>query len=108
MFHGTSVSCHCLLHEDDLVTWTSNKKPSCLRHHVVNDVPVAGDLAVGDGAEVVSDDHTWNDCSVLDNDPNILTCGNTAFDGDDEAPSFCLNFMYTTERILEFCGVCID
>ena len=66
MFHGTSVSCHCLLHEDDLVTWTSNKKPSCLRHHVVNDVPVAGDLAVVDDAEVVSDDlHKRNDASSI-------------------------------------------
>ena len=79
--YGPSVSCHRLLHEDGLVTWTSNKKPSCLRRQVVNDVPVAGDLAVGDGAEVVSDDHTWDDFSVLDDNPNILTCGNTAFDG---------------------------
>jgi hypothetical protein len=33
---------------------------------------------------------------ILDDDPNILTCGNTAFVGDDEAPSFCLNFMFTS------------
>ena len=39
----------CSLHDDGLVTWTSNMNPSCLRHHVVYDVPVAGDLAVGDG-----------------------------------------------------------
>ena len=96
--HGASVSCRCCLHEDGLVTWTSNKTPSCLRRHVVNDVPVAGELAVGDGAEVVSDDHTWDDFSVLGDDPNKLTCGNTAFDGDVEAPSFCSNFMYTTDQ----------
>jgi hypothetical protein len=34
---------------------------------------------------------------VLDDNPNILTCGNT-FDGDDEAPSFRSNFMYTTDQ----------
>jgi hypothetical protein len=50
--------CAVVLHENGLVTWTSNKKPSCLRRHVVNDVPVAEDLAVWDGSEVVSDDHT--------------------------------------------------
>ncbi len=48
-------------------------------------------MTVGDGAEVVSDDHTWDDFSALADDPNILTCGNTAFEGDAEAPSFCLN-----------------
>jgi hypothetical protein len=91
--HDASVLRRCSLHEDGLVTWTSNKMPSRLRRHVVNDVPVAGDLAVGDGADVVSDDHTWDAFSVLlDDDPNILTCGNTAFDGDDEAPSFRSNF----------------
>ena len=52
-------------------------------------------MAVGDGAEVVSDDHTVDDSPVFDDDPNILTCGNTAFDGDLEAPSFRLTFMYT-------------
>ena len=60
------------------------------------DVHVAGDLAVGDGAEVVSDDHIQDDFSILDDDPNIITSGNTAFAGYDEAPSFCLNFMYTS------------
>jgi hypothetical protein len=89
--HGASVSRHCCLHEDGLVTLTSNKRPPCLRHHVVNDVPVVGDLAVGDGAGVVSDNHTWDDFSVLADDPNILTCDYTAFDGDVEAPSLCLN-----------------
>jgi hypothetical protein len=97
--HGSSASHRHSLHEDGLVTWTSNKKPSCLRSHVVNDVPVAGDLAVGDGAEVVSDYYTWDESSVLNDDPNILlTCGNTAFDGNDEAPSFCLNFMCSTNQ----------
>jgi hypothetical protein len=60
-----------------------------LRRHVVNDVPDAGDLAVGDGAKVVSDDHTPDNFSVLGDDPIILTCGNAAFDRDVEAPSFC-------------------
>ncbi len=97
--HGSSASHRHSLHEDGLVTWTSNKKPSRLRSHVVNDVPVAGDLAVGDGAEVVSDDYTWDESLVLNDDPNILlTCGNTAFDGNDEAPSFCSNFMCTTNQ----------
>jgi hypothetical protein len=59
--HGTSALRRCSLHDYGLVTWTSNKKPSHIRHHVVNDVPVAGDLAVGDAAEVVSDDHTRDD-----------------------------------------------
>ena len=49
--HGTSVLRRHSLHEDGLVTWTSNKRPSRLRRHVVNDVPDAGDLAVGDGAD---------------------------------------------------------
>jgi hypothetical protein len=45
----------------------------------------------------VSDDHTWDDFSILDDNPNILICGNTAFvDEDDEAPSFCSNLMYYT------------
>ncbi len=36
---------------------------------------------------------------MLDDDPNILTCGNTTFDGDVEAPSFfCSNFMYITDQ----------
>ena len=62
-----SVSRRCSLHEDGLVTWTKKKKkPSCLRHHVLNDVPFAGDLAEGNGAEVVSHDHTQDDFSVLD------------------------------------------
>ncbi len=91
--HGASVSHRCSLHEDGLVTWTSNEKPSHLRRYVDNDVPVARDLAVGDGAEVVSDDHSQDD------DPNMLTCDNTTFDGDDEAPSFCSNFVYTTVQI---------
>ncbi len=58
---GTSVPRRHSLHEDGLVTWTSNKKSSCWRHHVVNDVPVARDLEVGDGAEVLSDDHSRDD-----------------------------------------------
>jgi hypothetical protein len=66
-----------------------------LRRHVVNDVPDVGELTLGDSAEVVSDDHAQD---VLNDDPNILTCGNTAFDGDDEAPSFRSNFMYTTDQ----------
>jgi hypothetical protein len=55
-------------------------------------------LAVGDSAEVVSSDHTRDDFSVLDDNPNILTCGNTALDGDDEAPSFCSDIMYDTDQ----------
>ncbi len=96
--HGASISRRCSLHEDGLVTWTSNKRPSRLRRHVVNDVPDAGDLAVGDGADVVSDDHTRDDFSVLGDDPIILTCGSTAFDRDVEATSFRSNFMYTTDQ----------
>jgi hypothetical protein len=53
---------------------------------------------VSNGADVVSDDNTLDDSSVFDDDPNILTCGNTAFAGDDKAPSFCLNFKYTTDQ----------
>ncbi len=93
--HGASVSHHLGLHEDGLVKWTRNKAPSRLRRHVVNDATVAGESAVGDSAEVVSDDHARD---VLDDDPNILTCGSTEFDGDDEAPSFRSNFMYTTDQ----------
>jgi hypothetical protein len=82
--------------------------PSCLRHHVVYDVPVAGDLAVRDGVLDVSDDHTWDDFYVLDDNPNIyLPVANAAFDEDDEAPSFLSNFMYTTDQIwngiMDFC-----
>ena len=96
--HGISASRRCSLHEDGQVTWTSNKKSSHLRRHIVNDVPVAGVLAVGDGAEVVRDDHTWDDFSVLDDNPNILNYRNTAVDGDDKAPSFRSNFMYSTDQ----------
>ncbi len=38
--HGASVLRHCAIHENGLVTWASNKRPSCLRRHVVNDVPL--------------------------------------------------------------------
>ena len=69
-----------------------------MRRHFVNNVPVAGELAAGDGAEVVSADHTPDDFSVLGDDTNILTCDDTAFDADVEAPSFCSNFMYTTDQ----------
>ena len=54
--HGASVSRHWCLHEDGLVKWTNNKRPSCLRHHVVIDVPIIGDLAVGDDYSVLGDD----------------------------------------------------
>jgi hypothetical protein len=35
---------------------------------------------------------------VLTDDPNILTCTNSALDEDMVAPSFCSNFMYTTDQ----------
>ncbi len=44
------------------------------------------------------DDHTWDDFSVLDDNPNILNYRNTAVDGDDKAPSFRSNFMYSTDQ----------
>ena len=45
----------------------------------------------------MSDDHTWDDFYVLDDNPNIyLPVANAAFDEDDEAPSFLSNFMYTS------------
>ena len=46
----------------------------------------------------MSDDHTRDDFSVLDDDPKILTCGNATYDGDDKAPSFPSNFMNTTDQ----------
>ena len=50
VLHGASVVCCCCLHEDGLAIWTSNKRYSCLGRHAADDVPVAGDLAVCDGA----------------------------------------------------------
>ena len=44
--HGASVSRRHRLHEDGDVAWTSNKRPSLLRRHMVNDVAAAGDLPV--------------------------------------------------------------
>jgi hypothetical protein len=35
---------------------------------------------------------------VLSDDPNILTCKNSALEEDVEAPSFRSNFMYTTDQ----------
>jgi hypothetical protein len=117
--HGASVSRRHRLHEDGDVAWTSNKRPSLLRRHMVNDVAAAGDLPVvtmaqypnahfigsdrllqspGDGCEVrngcVEDDNVADNLSVLGDDSKT----NTAIDGDAEAPSFRSNFMYTTDQ----------
>jgi hypothetical protein len=77
---GASLLCRFCLYKNAglVVTWTCNNRPSCLRRHV-NDVPVAGDLAVGVGAEVVSDDHTPDYFSVLGDDPNIRTSSEGRF-----------------------------
>jgi hypothetical protein len=42
----TSVAWHPRPHEDGNVMWTSNKRPSLLRRHVVNDVTAAGNVPV--------------------------------------------------------------
>ncbi|KAI2490509.1 hypothetical protein MHU86_24063 [Fragilaria crotonensis] len=60
----------------------------------------------GNGVEVestscedIEDCNKSDDLSVLSDDPNILTCtSNSALDEDVEAPSFCSNFMYTTDQ----------
>ena len=59
----------------------------------------------GNGVEVestscedIEDSNKSDDLSVLSDDPNILTCTNSALDEDVEAPSFRSNFMYTTDQ----------
>ncbi|KAI2497023.1 hypothetical protein MHU86_17500 [Fragilaria crotonensis] len=108
--HSASVSHHC--HEDGNVTWTSNKRPALLRRHMVNDSHmdfVGTDKLLqspaGNGVEVestscedIEDCNKSNDFWVLSDDPNILTCTNSALDEDVEAPSFRSNFMYTTDQ----------
>jgi hypothetical protein len=48
--------------------------------------------------EDIEDCNKSDNLSVLSDDPNILTCTNSALDEDVEAPSFCSNFMYTTNQ----------
>jgi hypothetical protein len=48
--------------------------------------------------EHIVDCNKSDDLSVLSDDPNILTCTNSALDEDVEAPSFHSNFMYTTNQ----------
>ena len=109
--HGAAVSHRRRLHEDGNVTWTSNKMPSILRRHMVNDPHmefVGSDnflqSASCNGVEVTStcedivDCNKRDDLSVLSDDPNILTCTNSAIDQDLEAPSFRSNFMYTADQ----------
>ena len=122
--HGASVSRRHRLYENEDVTWTSNKRPSLLRRHMVNHVvatgesphaglaqysnahfagsvdsdrlllPSANDAEEGMSFSVDGEDNTDND-----NNPNTLTCPNSAaMDEDAGAPSFRSNFMYTTDQ----------
>jgi hypothetical protein len=111
--HGVSVSrCHRLYENED-VTCTTNKRPSLLQRHMVNDVvakgelphpglaqysnahfdgsvdsdrlslPLANDFEEGMSFSVNGEDNT--DCD----NPNTLTCPNTAaMDEDAGASSF--------------------
>ena len=109
--HGASVS-HRRCLEDGNVTCTSHKRPALLRRHIVNDphMDFVGtdnllQSRAGNGVEVqstscedIEDCNKSDDLSVSSDDPNILTCTNSALDEDVEAPSFCPNFMYTTDQ----------
>lgn len=110
--HGASVSHRRRLHEDENVTCTSNKRPALLRRHLVNDPHMDFvdkenllQSPAGNGVgfestycEDIEDCNKSDDLSVLSDDPNILTCTNSAVDEDAEAPSFRSNFMYTTDQ----------
>jgi hypothetical protein len=111
--HGASVSRRHQLYEDEDVTWTSNKRPSLLQRHMVNDVVATGKLPHA-GLAQYSNMHfvgsfdsdrlllpSFNDAeegmsfSVDDKDntdgkdntdcdnPNTLTCPNTAAMDED-------------------------
>jgi hypothetical protein len=110
--HGASVSHRRRLHEDENVTCTSNKRPALLRRHLVNDPhmdfvgkenllqsPASNGVGVESTyCEDIEDCNKSDDLSVLSDDPNILTCRNSALDEDAEAPSFRSNFMYTRDQ----------
>ncbi|KAI2502783.1 hypothetical protein MHU86_1872 [Fragilaria crotonensis] len=110
--HGASASHRRRLHEDGNITCTSNKRPALLRRHMVNDPHMDFDgtdnllqFPAGNGVEVestscedIEDCNKSDDLSMLSDDPNILTCTNSALDEDVEAPSFRSNFMYTTDQ----------
>ncbi len=105
--HGASVSHRRRLHEDGNATCTSNKRPAVLRRHLVNDPhmdfvgkdnllqsPAGNGVGVqSTSCEDIEDCNKSDDLSVLSDDPNILTCTNSALDEDVEAPSFRSNFM---------------
>ncbi len=126
--HGASVDCPCCCqHKDGNVAWTSNKRPSLLCCHVVNDilgtdgdVPVftleqypnfnfVGSEAVlefginsgGSNEALIIDPGYEESFVLLDDDDDDDDCHPNAIvnhEYDAEAPSFWSNFIYTTDQ----------
>ena len=112
--HGAPVvPCHPSVHEDGNVMWTSNKRASLLRRHMVTEVSGEGELpavaAVNSGTSFdmpeappgvslsFPEDNEMGSMYPGDFDQHVASLSSDD-DNDEEGPSFRSKFMYTTDQ----------
>ena len=112
--HGAPVvPCHPSVHEDGYVMWTSNKRASLLRRHMVTEVTGEGELpavaAVNSGTSFdmlealpgvslsFPEDNEMGSMYSGDFDQHVASLSSND-DNDEEGPSFSSKFMYTTDQ----------